>query len=102
MFVFLMGYNYMKRLELLNHNVKIADKIYHIQTERLKDKNIILTQVFHEGHVLYSDKVILTNETEEKVKAIIKNTHKNTLIYLRGENMNLSELKPIKYKTITY
>jgi hypothetical protein len=77
----------------LNHNIKLDGIIYHIQTEKLGNENAIVTQIFNNGHVIYTKKIILTNENDEEIKVIINNTHKETLLYLRRETMNLSELK---------
>ena len=77
----------------MNHNIKLAGIIYHIQTEKLNNENIILTQIFNDGHVIYSNKVTLLNENKEEEKRLISSTHKQTLIYLRRQTMNLSELK---------
>lgn len=78
---------------LLNHNIKLAGIIYNIQTEKLNKENIILTQVFNNGHVIYSKKVTLLSNDKEEEKKLINNIHKETLIYLRRQTMNLSELK---------
>ena len=71
----------MENLKRLNHNVKIGDKIYHIQTERLNNENIVVTQIFNDDHVIYSKKINLLNKTEEEIKKTINSTHKQTLIY---------------------
>jgi len=83
----------MKRRELLNHNIKLDGIIYHIQTERLGNEDTIVTQIFNEGHVVYSNKVNLLNKDEEEIKQLVNYTHKQTLLYLRRQTMNLSELK---------
>ncbi len=77
----------------MNHNIKLGDTIYHIQTEKLANEDSILTQIFDSGHVIYSKKVNFTGKNKDDEKKLINSTHKQTLLYLRRQTMNLSELK---------
>ena len=77
----------------LNHNIRLDGIIYHIQTERVENGNFIISQIFNGGHVIYTEKVEIRVTNDSVIKNLINQTHKNTLLYLRRQTMNLSELK---------
>ncbi len=79
-------------MQLLNHNINIQDVIYHIQTEFINRKkvNVVVSQVFQEGEVVWSNKNVYTKKEDLVYKDIMEKSHKNAIRHLKTifENKN--------------
>lgn len=72
-------------MQLLNHNINIQGVVYHIQTEFISRKkvNVIISQVFQEGEVVWSNKNIYTKKEDLVYKDLMEKSHKNAIKHLK-------------------
>jgi len=68
-----------------NINVKLGEKVYHVQTELSgADDPLLTTRIYHKGEVVYSKKTdyLLTlpeEDRKEKLQDIMENNHKSAI-----------------------
>jgi len=72
-------------MQLLNHNINIQDIIYHIQTEFINRKkvNVIISQIFQEGEVIWSNKNVYSKKEDLIYKDVMEKSHKNAIRHLK-------------------
>jgi len=87
-------------MQLLNHNINIQGIIYHIQTEFISRKkvNVVISQIFQEGEVVWSNKNIYTKKEDLVYKDVMAKSHKNAIRHLKtifdnNENVKINILK---------
>lgn len=71
-------------MNLLNHNVKIFDNIYHIQTEYCSRHGdpFIQTQIFSNGSILWHRKEEISSLLKkEEINDISNRSHKKALFF---------------------
>jgi len=86
-------------MNLLNHNIKINEIIYHVQTEVIPRKlvYVISSLIYQDGEIIWSSKIVLAaslSDKELEVKA--QNSHKKAISHLRdifSGNQSLNVLK---------
>ncbi len=92
----------------INSNVLKEGTIFHVQTEVITSKKIILTQIFHRGTIIYSDFVSFKKHYEELINSdprklkrgivtLVKMLHQKSMNYLKNlaGNQNEYNLKKI-------
>ncbi len=73
-------------MNLLNHNVKISDNTYHIQTEYCSRHGdpFVQTQIFSNGSILWHRKEnIPLNLEKDDINSISNKSHKMALLFLK-------------------
>jgi len=87
-------------MNLLNHNIKINDTVYHVQTEIIPRKSVfvISSLIYQSGEIIWSNREVLSSTLSEKqLEEKAQEFHKNAIKHLRnifsGNNKNLDILK---------
>jgi len=90
-------------MQLLNHNINIKGVIYHVQTEFINRKkvNVVISQIFQEGEVIWSSKNIYSKDDKSDFKELMTDSHKKAIKHLKtvfsddGIELNILKLNNI-------
>lgn len=69
-----------------NNNIVYKNDVYHVQTENSGPKNsVITTLIYRKGAIIASKKTSHEENSEETIKQLMENQHKNMIkALLRG------------------
>jgi len=87
---------------LLNNNIKVNEEIFHIQTEKISRNNIMFShsQIFLNGAVIWSNRKVITSKVDEEIKQVLKDSHKEAIIFLRDVSVSSKKIDFIQLKNI--
>lgn len=87
---------------LLNNNIKVNEEIFHIQTEKIVKNNIMFShsQIFLNGAVIWSNRKVITSKVDEEIKQVLKDSHKEAIIFLRDMSVTSKNIDLIKLKNV--
>jgi len=82
-------------MNLLNHNIRIKDIVYHIQTEVINRNlvNIVSSLIYQDGEIIWSNKNVLALLPENDLEIKAKEFHKDAINHLKNIFKDKNEYK---------
>ncbi len=90
-------------MNLLNHNIKINDIVYHVQTEIIPRKLVfvISSLIYQSGEIIWSNKSVVANTISEKdLEKKSQELHKKAITHLRNVFSGNSTLNILKLNNL--